>query len=205
MPRAAAGRPRARGAPGASAAEVFERRELLRLDLADFSASLGALRRQEVAAAEVLALRTAWPALVQADRDAKRAALQPRREIEDLEVAGEAPSAELVARLDDRSTRATQALRALEAARARARSLAAKADAVPEAARLLASMQPPPARAPASEFERLWAELLAAGVATPFSRSDFVDLQALVSLRELTCRGTHTRLLLHGGLRPLAD
>jgi hypothetical protein len=200
---------RAALAPAPAPPAAAEAAALLRQDAAHFAALAGGVRRQAAAAGEAARLAAAWPAAEVEEREARRAAMQARRAVEDAELDGGAASDEAVRRADERRARATRALAAVEALRRDARALAEAAaaavgagadgadggggggggecggacvcdDGAPEAAALVASMSPPaPARAPATDFDALWARLRDSGLAGPFSPSDYERLEPL--------------------------
>lgn len=75
--------------------------------------------------------------------------------------------------LEAKLDKAAQARAAVETARARVREIASTG--LPEATLLLQDMQPAVKVAHKTEFERLWADLLAEGVAMPYTMADYPD------------------------------
>ena len=119
-----------------------------------------------------------WPSTEEAEKTAKKRHIEAKRVIEDAEADGEAPTKEAVDRLTNRLQKKTEAVIASEALRTQMRLLVT--DGCPEARFFLSSMIPRLLSPTfATEFDKMWADLLEIGVASTFRRDDFTDLQAL--------------------------
>jgi serine/threonine protein kinase/sugar lactone lactonase YvrE len=119
-----------------------------------------------------------WPSTEEAEKTAKKRHIEAKRVIEDAEADGEAPTKESVDRLTNRLQKKTEAVIASEALRTQMRLLVT--DGCPEARFFLSSMIPRILSPTfATEFDKMWADLLEIGVASTFRRDDFTDLQAL--------------------------
>ena len=155
-----------------------DQRELVVQDSECLSRQLALVIHSQDLSAECSRLRALWPEKEKAEITAKKTHLQAKRVIEDAEADGEVPTQEAVDRLEERLRKKTEAVGVNESLRAQVRTLVA--DGCPEARYLLSIMTPrAPTAVHATDFDKMWAELLEAGVASSFRREDFTDIEAL--------------------------
>jgi len=165
-------------APPSHSLSDEEQRELVVQDSECLSRQLALVLQSQELSTECARLEALWPEKEKAEKTAKQMHLQAKRVIEDAEAEGEVPTKEAIDRLTERLRKKTEAVGVNESLRAQVRTLITSG--CPEARYLLSIMTPRMSTtAYATDFEKIWAELLEAGVASSFRREDFTDIEAL--------------------------